>query len=117
MGQLPPASRLPENFKTFDFFDEKSRVATSVKTLDTNTRSRIENPGRIYTKLKGDIDSTLTFKEYELKGKVVYAKNITKWEVIVAVPKVTTTQQWEQINKAIVYGTDKGVNVKITVVK
>lgn len=115
--QLPPASRLPENFKTFDFFDEKSGVATSVKTLDTNTRSRIENPGRIYTTLKGHIDSTLTFKEHELKGKVVYAKNITKREVIVAVPKVTTTQQWEQINKAIVYGTDKGVNVKITVVK
>ena len=33
--QLSAGSRLPPNFKTFDFFDETTGVATSAKTLDT----------------------------------------------------------------------------------
>jgi filamentous hemagglutinin len=34
----------------------------------------------------------------------------------VAIPKGTTTAQWEQINKAVQYGQGKGVTVKITTV-
>ena len=117
MGQLPPASRLPENFKTFDFFDEKSGVATSVKTLDTNTRSRLDVPSRIYSTLKGHVDNVATFKKYSLGKREVSAEYITKREIIVAIPKSTTTKQLEQINKAVAYGAGKGVNVKITVVK
>jgi len=42
--QLPAGSRLPANFKTFDFWDPVTRVATSAKTLDTTTAARIANP-------------------------------------------------------------------------
>ncbi|WP_413544709.1 hypothetical protein [Candidatus Symbiopectobacterium sp. NZEC135] len=37
--------------------------------------------------------------------------------MVIAFPKATTTPQWEQINKAIAYGSEKNVKVKITVVK
>ena len=35
--KLPGGFRLPSKFKTFDFFDDISGVATSAKTLDTLT--------------------------------------------------------------------------------
>ncbi|WP_394347011.1 hypothetical protein [Photorhabdus khanii] len=34
-----------------------------------------------------------------------------------AIPKVTTIEQWGQINRAIAYGAEKNINVKIMVVK
>uniref|UniRef100_UPI0036D82F03 endonuclease toxin domain-containing protein n=1 Tax=Photorhabdus sp. RM322S TaxID=3342825 RepID=UPI0036D82F03 len=42
---------------------------------------------------------------------------ISQREVHIAVPKATTPEQWVQINRAIAYGTEKNVNIKITVVK
>lgn len=49
---MPAGSRLPPNFKTFDFFDEKTGIATSAKTLDTNTPTSISNPNQVYSSLK-----------------------------------------------------------------
>lgn len=37
-AQLPANSRLPANFKTFDYYNPISRTAISVKTLDTTPR-------------------------------------------------------------------------------
>jgi hypothetical protein len=34
-GQMPAGTRLPPNFKTFDFYDPSTGTAVSVKTLDT----------------------------------------------------------------------------------
>jgi len=113
-AQLPAGSRLPPNFKTFDFFDRTTGVAISAKTLDTTTAAKIANPNQVYSSLKGNIDTAAGFTEYGLKDVTVSANQITGRELQVAVPKVTTSAQWEQINKAIEYGQSKGVTVKIT---
>lgn len=112
--QLPAGSRLPPNFKTFDFFDRTTGIATSAKTLDTTTAAKIANPSQIYSSLKGNIDSAAGFAEYSLKDVTVSSSQITRRELQVAVPKATTSAQWDQINRAIEYGQGKGVTVRIT---
>ncbi|WP_052915331.1 two-partner secretion domain-containing protein [Pseudomonas brassicacearum] len=112
--QLPAGSRLPPNFKTFDFFDRTTGVATSAKTLDTTTAAKIANPSQVYSSLKGNIDTAAGFTEYGLKDVTVSSSQITSRELQVAVPKSTTSAQWDQINRAIEYGQGKGVTVKIT---
>ncbi|WP_445375075.1 DUF637 domain-containing protein [Photorhabdus tasmaniensis] len=115
--QMPKGSRLPERFETFDFYDGKTGLAVSVKTLDTRTASRIKNPKQLYTSIKGNIDATVNFTEARLGKKNLNAGMISQREVRIAVPKATTVEQWEQINRAISYGSEKNVNVKIIVVK
>ncbi|MCW2487141.1 DUF637 domain-containing protein [Candidatus Symbiopectobacterium sp. NZEC127] len=115
--QLPKGSRLPEGFKAFDFYDVKTKTAISVKTLNTNTPSRIKDPKQLYTSIKGNIDDVVKFQGDRKLKVILEPSDITKREVIIAIPKTTSTQQWEQINKAIVYGSEKNVKVKITVVK
>ncbi|MDF3931346.1 hypothetical protein [Pseudomonas citronellolis] len=112
--QLPVGSRLPPNFNTFDFFDETTGIATSAKTLDTTTAAKIANPRQVYSSLKGNIDAVANFSEAGLKGVTVTSSKITARELQVAIPDVTTSAQWEQINRAIEYGQSKGVTVKIT---
>nr|WP_242688701.1 hypothetical protein [Photorhabdus tasmaniensis] len=115
--QMSKGSRLPERFETFDFYDGKTGLAVSVKTLDTRTASRIKNPKQLYTSIKGNIDATVNFTEARLGKKNLNAGMISQREVRIAVPKATTVEQWEQINRAISYGSEKNVNVKIIVVK
>ncbi|WP_255556772.1 hypothetical protein [Sodalis sp. dw_96] len=111
--QLPAGSRLPQNYKTFDYFDIDTGVAVSVKTIDTTTSSKIANPKQIYTSLKGNIDATISFDGYSLSGTTIKPGQITAREVIVAIPEATTKAQWEHINQAIKYGEDNGVTLKI----
>jgi filamentous hemagglutinin len=112
--QLPAESRLPQNFKTFDFFDEKNRVANSAKTLDTTTVAKMSNPHQIYSSIKRNIDEAAEFTKYGLKGRTVDSSLIISRELQVAIPKSTTKDQWIEINKAIEYGQSRGVTVKIT---
>ncbi|MGV8002692.1 hypothetical protein QPK14_11450 [Photorhabdus temperata subsp. temperata] len=115
--QMPKGTRLPTGFKTFDFYDQKTGIATSVKTLDTRTAARIKDSRQLYTSIKGNIDSAAGFSEYTQNGYKVTSSMILQREIRIAVPKTTTVEQWEQLNRAIAYGTEKNINVKITVVK
>ncbi|MQL48311.1 hypothetical protein GEA64_10260 [Photorhabdus khanii] len=114
---MPKGTRLPEGFKTFDFYDLATRTAVSVKTIDTRTAARIKDPKQIYTSMKGNIDSAADFSGHTKGESKITSSMISQREVRVAVPKVTTVEQWEQINRAIAYGVERNVNVKITVVK
>ncbi|NHB61290.1 hypothetical protein C5472_09150 [Photorhabdus sp. RW14-46] len=114
---MPKGSRLPKNFKTFDFYDIGTRTAVSVKTIDTRTPARIKDPKQIYTSMKGNIDSVAGFNKHKKGEFEITSSMISQREVQVAVPKATTVDQWEQINRAIAYGVEKNVNVKIVVVK
>ncbi|MFK8258181.1 DUF637 domain-containing protein [Erwinia sp. AnSW2-5] len=114
---LPAEARLPKLFMTFDYFDQETGHAVSVKTLNTNTAARIKDPKQIYYSLKGNIDDAINFKEYGLSGKIVKEEIIKSREVNIAIPKAITDAQWAEINRAVQYGKANNVNVKITVVK
>lgn len=114
---LQAGSRLPPNFKTFDFYDQATGAATSAKTLDTATAARLANPTQVYTSLKGNIDAAASFPGYRLSGVNLTPDMVTSRTLQVAVPSSTTAAQWQQINAAIQYGASKGIDVKITVTK
>ena len=116
--QLPEGTaQLPTNFKTFDFFNPDTGVATSAKTLDTTTAAKLANPQQIYNSLQGNINSILDFTEYERSEVELNQSMIQSSELRVAVPANTTSAQWQQINRAIQYGKDNGVNVIVNPVK
>ena len=115
-SQLPAGSRLPPNFKTFDFYDEATKTAISAKTLDTTTLAKVANPRQVYSSLKSNIDATVKFTEYSLGRTTLSSSQITARELQVAIPKGTTTAQWEQINRAVQYGQSKEEKKKITTV-
>jgi hypothetical protein len=115
---LPAETRLPPKFKTFDFFDVETGVATSAKTLDTTTPAKVANPSQVYSSLKGNIDAVANFEGVErLSGATVDAAKIATRVVEIAVPESTTAAQWDQIAKAIQYAQSRGVVVKITKIK
>ncbi|KAA1177680.1 hypothetical protein F0L16_19150 [Photorhabdus heterorhabditis] len=114
---MPKGTRLPKNAETFDFYDPATCVAISVKTIDTRTAARIKEPKQIYSSMKRNIDDAANFTGGSKGTKIINSSMISQREVRIAVPKTTTPDQWEQINRAITYGAEKNINVKITVVK
>uniref|UniRef100_UPI00038A0356 endonuclease toxin domain-containing protein n=1 Tax=Photorhabdus temperata TaxID=574560 RepID=UPI00038A0356 len=115
--QLPVDARLPKNFKTFDYYDGVTKTAISVKTMDTQTLSKLTKPNQIYSSLKGNIDAASLFKTYTLLDRKLNTSMIANREIRLAVPANTTKAQWSEINRAIEYGINQGVKVTVTQVK
>ncbi|WP_288494510.1 hemagglutinin repeat-containing protein [uncultured Pantoea sp.] len=114
---LPADARLPQNFKTFDYYDGATKTATSVKSMDTQTMAKLANPNQVYSSIKGNIDAAAKFKEYALSGRELTQSMISNREIQLAIPANTTKTQWIEINRAIEYGKSQGVKVTVTQVK
>jgi len=114
---LPSDARLPKNFKTFDFYDMETKIATSAKTLNTGSISKLENPKKIYQSLKKSIDAAADFKKHQLSEFPLTSEMINIRRLEVAIPKATTSAQWKQISRAMEYSKNRGVEFNITVVK
>jgi filamentous hemagglutinin len=110
------ADRLPPNFKTFDFFEDTIRRATSAKTLDTTTLSRIADPRRVYSTLRRGVDAAADFGGYTLGDTELLPEQIDLRAIRAAVPLETNATQWEQIKRAIDYAKERGVQLKPEVV-
>lgn len=116
-NSLPADARLPRNFKTFDYYDLTTKTAISAKTLDTQTPSRLAKPEQIYGTMKGYIDSTANFTEYELSRRILTADMIKQREIHLAVPADTNAAQRIQLQRVIEYGKSRNIDVKITEVE
>jgi hypothetical protein len=118
VGSVPGiGDRLPPNFKTFDYFNDETGVATSVKTLDTSTASRIADPKKVYQSLRRDINKASNFDEYRLMKRSLDSSQIAGRVVRVAVPRSTNSDQWAQIQRAIQHGREVGVEVVVETVE
>ena len=96
-GTLPADSRLPPNFKTFDYYDEGSGLAVSAKTLNTMSDAKLANPGQVYSTLKTNIDAAANFETYALGDVELSSAGIAVRQVHVAVPFATTFDQYVQL--------------------
>ncbi|HCR3984509.1 TPA: hypothetical protein OOF39_003992 [Kluyvera ascorbata] len=114
---LPADARLPQNFKTFDYYDGATKTAVSAKSLDTQTMAKLSNPNQIYSSIKGNIDAAAKFDIYTLSKTSLDSSIISNREIQLAVPTNTTKTQWTEINRTIEYGKSQGVTVKVTQVK
>ncbi|ERT10289.1 hypothetical protein O185_25790, partial [Photorhabdus temperata J3] len=115
--QLPVGSRLPKNFKTFDYYDASTKTAVSAKTMDIQTLSKLTRPKQIYGSIKGNIDDVMKFETYTLSRRTIDSSMIVNREIQLAVSANTTKAQWIEINRAIEYGKIQGVKVTVTQVK
>jgi len=115
--QLPAETRLPANFKAFDFFDDISGVATSAKTLETLTPNRLAKPAEVFNAIRDHVEDAVKFESYNLKNVSLSAKDIVVRRVHVAVQEKTTPAQWKEIQKAIEYGKSRGVEVIVSKAK
>ncbi|SFJ81538.1 hemagglutinin repeat-containing protein, partial [Methylobacterium brachiatum] len=115
--ELSADSRLPPGFRTIDFFDENTGLATSAKTLNTMTQDRIDEPAKLYYSLKSNIDDFASYTTYTLTNKTVKSTDILSRDLQVAVPAGTTEAQWAQIQRASNYASSQGINLRITVVR
>jgi filamentous hemagglutinin len=110
-------TRLPPNFKTFDFFDEISKTATSAKTLDTASAARVANPESIYYTLKGYVDKMEGFSATRLSGVPLSPDMISSMSMQLAIPATTNAAGMAQITRAIEYASQHGVSIVVTRVK
>jgi hypothetical protein len=112
-----PGAKLPDRFKTFDFFRKKDGLAISAKTLDTNTLSKIANPGTVRYTINGYINKMINFTEYTLEKFPLDSSMITAKELHLAIPASTSPIHMQQIMRSVQHGMDNGIKVVITKVK
>ncbi|WP_340614130.1 hypothetical protein [Xenorhabdus thailandensis] len=115
----PESTRLPYGSETFDYFNSSTGQAISIKTLNTMTKSRIENPKQISNQLNGYINDMDRFKNtIKGKGEFILTNDMIKQKTMyLAIPEKTTSTQWAEINKSISYAVDKNIDIKVTVVR
>ena len=105
------------NFKTFDFFDKATRVATSAKTLDTMAVGYVRQPRRVFGALKGHIDRVDQFVEYRVSKYDIRAGAIERRRLELAVPFESTSAQIDEINRARAYADELGIEMEVTFVR
>ncbi len=106
-------NKLLRNAKTFDHFDASTGAAISDKTLNTQTFNYINNPQKIYQRLKGYTDAVAAYSKPRVKTDV--DPNLIKSKAIqLAIPEFTSPAQWPQIYRAIRYAKGRGVSVVVT---
>jgi filamentous hemagglutinin len=88
--------RLPEYFKTFDFFDKENGIAISAKTPDTRS-DYYSNPAKIGGTIRGYIKETVNFEEYKLIGTSLTKDMIKGRKLELGIPTETSPIQRQHI--------------------
>ncbi|MEX5729802.1 hypothetical protein Ga0609869_003155 [Rhodovulum iodosum] len=109
--------RSPPTFPTFDFFDFDSGLATSAKTLDTRAPTYVDRPSRIFGRLRDYIDRIELFEDGQRRNFTIQPGQIEPRRLELAVPFNTTPEQVIQIQRAIDYATDRGIEVNVRFVQ
>nr|WP_247717667.1 DUF637 domain-containing protein [Morganella morganii] len=115
--QLPPGSKLPDGFKTFDYYDSKDKIAISVKTINTQTDSRLNKPDAIKYIINGHVNKMAQFTDHIKEGTPLSTDDIKKRVLHIGLPEKTTSEQWKSINSAVKNANDKNIDIKITIIK
>jgi hypothetical protein len=112
--KMPFSLKTPSNFETFDFYNPAAKAATSAKTLNTLTLSRLTKPAQLYQQLVKYIDTAADFSEAG-PGKEfnLTASEINLRIMQVAIPSKTTAEQMQQLDAAVQYGRSRGIIVII----
>lgn len=114
---LPKSTQSPDNFKVYDFFDEATRVAVSVKTMNTQTASMLQKPESIFKSIKKNLNDIIDFESDKVGIFSITKHNISSRELTLGVPAKTTEPQWVQIKRGIDYARDNNIAVNIIVVE
>ncbi|WP_026381139.1 endonuclease toxin domain-containing protein [Afifella pfennigii] len=106
--------RLPANFKTIDFFEPATGMATSAKTLDTRALGYATHPTRVYGVVKRYVDEIARFR-----GNIVSTRHLTQGKIAsrkieLAVPEDTAKDRVIQLRRALRYAEGLGVELRVS---
>lgn len=98
-------------------YDANTGEYISVKTLNTQTASRIKNPKSIENTLNTYI-STIDKYSGERRGRAEILPSDVKSKTLeLGVPARTTKEQWDAINDSIKNASSKNIKINITIVE
>ena len=99
-----------DNFPVIDKYDEITKTATSIKSIDLNAKS-YASPSAITRKLKEYTDALYNFKGD--KNKIHNAQEILQKKLEIAIPSNSSESALQAVDNAIKYANDKGIEVII----
>ncbi|HID9460754.1 TPA: DUF637 domain-containing protein [Proteus mirabilis] len=109
--------RLHLNAKTFDYYDDKTGEYISVKTLNTQTESRLKNPKSLKNTLNTYISAIDNYNGERGGDVKVIPEKIKQKTIELGVPEKTTKEQWDAINDSIKNASSKNIKVNITIIE
>ena len=110
-------NNLGRTFKTFDNFDETTKTATSVKSIDMDSKTYLSG-SRLSSKLNKDLKAIENFTEYSLKGTNLSRNDIEERVLkIVINNKPLNTSQMENLKKVVTHATEEGIRVEAVILK
>jgi hypothetical protein len=104
--------------KNFPIIDKFSRgIATSIKTLDLGAKTYKSGGKAVFNTLKKYVDKLDEFAGATKGGTTVAKDEIKKKVLDVGIPRGATTEQVKQMQQAVSYAKNKGIDLKLIVVK
>lgn len=110
--QNPDTTELRPNSKTFDFLNEMTGEAVSLKALNTLSVTYIKSPQKVYSRLKSYIDEAADYEPR--RDSDVEPAKIESKTLQLAIPEYTSSTQWRYLFQAIIYGKERNVRIVIT---
>ncbi|QQB75026.1 hypothetical protein I6H56_05220 [Fusobacterium canifelinum] len=110
-------NNLGRTFKTYDNYDDVTKTATSVKSVDMSSKTYTGGSG-LSSKLNSDLKAIENFTEYSLKGR-----NLTKNDIEERVLKIVINNeplnksQMENLKKVVEHATEEGIKVEAVILK
>jgi putative uncharacterized protein (fragment) len=110
-------NNLGRTFKTYDNFDAELGRATSVKSINMDSKTYLSGSG-LSSKLNRDLRAIQNFTEYELKGVYLSKDNIRQSVLkIVVNDKPLNTSQIENLKKVLENANQSGIKVEAVILK
>ena len=108
---------LGRTFKTYDQYDETTKTATSVKSVDITSKTYTSGSG-LSSKLNGDLKAIKDFTEYELDKVRLENKDIeVRVLKIVINNEPLNKSQIENLKKVVDHATEDGIKVEAVILK
>ncbi len=108
----PGVRRLRRGTKGFDYFNDETGEAISVKTLNTLSISYIKDPQEIFNTIQKYVDRAVNYERF--RSTDPDPNDIQSKTIHLAIPEYTSPTQWRYINRAIIYAKENGVTIVIT---
>ena len=110
-------NNLGRTFKTYDQYDETTKTATSVKSVDITSKTYTSGSG-LSSKLNGDLKAIKDFTEYELDKVRLENKDIeVRVLKIVINNEPLNKSQIENLKKVVDHATEDGIKVEAVILK
>jgi hypothetical protein len=112
-AQAPGIRILKPGSKTFDLMYDLFGQAISAKVLDPLCYSYIKNPQRIYYRIRSYVNAAAKYDRPRTKDDLDPSE-IKSRVIHLGVRNYISPSQWQQLNRAVIYGRSRGVSVVIT---